>query len=144
MPETSLDQLSEVFNNSRAHAPLGSPPVGDRIAGAGRHFFLCDNYAVTGDLHSLECKLTVSAEGTLESGRTVIAHSDAWSASCVVDADTATVNMDGRHVVIAPKVATIDGTRIPLAEKATSVEVHVQDGSVTLVADGETLATCNR
>ena len=86
-----------------------------------------------------------SCGGTLQNGRCVMAHSDSWYVNCAFDRETATISAPGHLIVVAPTEVNVDGhTRIPIAESTLSVDVHVRRGTVTLVADGKTVAECNR
>ncbi len=85
------------------------------------------------------------ASGTLENGRSVTAHSDAWSLSSSYSGDTAEINTAGRTIVVRPQVILVDGRAVSSIDPATkAVEVRVQGDSITFIADGRTVATCPR
>jgi hypothetical protein len=89
--------------------------------------------------------LSGSAGGTLESGRSVMGYSDAWSVSCQYSKDTATVETGGYEVVVSPGEISVDrNVRIPIDQSIKSVEVKLNRGKLTLVADGDTVAEYRR
>ncbi len=85
-----------------------------------------------------------SAGGTLESGRSVMGHSDAClSYECLKD--TATIETGGYKVVVSAEVISVDGkVRIPINQGVKSVEVQLKRGKITLIADGDAVAEYRR
>lgn len=83
-----------------------------------------------------------SAGGTLQSGRSVMAYTDAiylWSNSTT---DTATIKTAGKTILVKPTALVVDGTTVArIDEDVTDVRVHVKRGEVTFVTDGTQIET---
>ena len=76
--------------------------------------------------------------GTLMTGRTVGANSDAWSCSATYGRDTATITTAGHTIVVAPTQLLVDGGHYgAIDESVKSVIVTVRDGDISFVADGQ-------
>ena len=85
-----------------------------------------------------------SCGGTTQNGRCVMAHSDTWYVDCDFKDDTATITTPGNVVVVSPTVIDVDGqTQIPIVESTATVDVQINHGAITLVADGKILAVCS-
>jgi|GEM_PF-2755447 len=86
-----------------------------------------------------------SAGGTLASGRSVTTHSDAWYLETRFSDDTVTIDTDGYKIVVAPEGLDVDGQRVAVIDAAVkSVVVNVEQGVVTFLADGTSVATYRR
>ena len=86
-----------------------------------------------------------SCGGTMQSGRCVMAHPDAWYVNSSFDRDVATITTPDHLVVVSPTEIDVDGhTRILIEASTQTVDVHIRRGTVTLVADGKTIAECSR
>ena len=75
----------------------------------------------------------------LQSGRTVVANSDSfWGIRATNTADTSTIRVAGKVIVVEPSRVLLDGeilTEIP--EAARTVEVDHADDVLRISADGE-------
>lgn len=86
-----------------------------------------------------------STSGTLANGRSVTAHSDAWSLQTRFSGDTATIETSGYQIVVAPQELKVDGKPVATIDSAVkAVSVKVQDGTVTFLANGKRAATYTR
>ncbi|QDT40911.1 hypothetical protein Pan241w_09700 [Gimesia alba] len=86
-----------------------------------------------------------SASGRLANGRSVQARSDAWSLETRFSGDTAMIDTAGYKIVVAPRELKVDGkpvAKIDVAVKA--VDVNVQGGTVTFMANGKSVGTYRR
>ncbi len=79
-----------------------------------------------------------SAAGSLANGRIVETYSDSLFLSSRFSTDTATIRTAGKTIVVEPTRLIVDGELIANIDKEVSkVEVRVERGVVTFVADGE-------
>ncbi len=86
-----------------------------------------------------------SAGGTLSSGRSITTHSDSVWLSSMFSSDTATIETAGRKIVVQPTSLLVDGVTVANIEKdVADVQVRVQRGVVTFVADGTPVQTSLR
>ena len=86
-----------------------------------------------------------SAGGTLSTGRTVFTHSDSIFLSSTFSSDTATIKTGGKTIVVEPTRLVVDGTAVAsLNKNVSNVQVRVERGAITFVADGKTVQTSLR
>lgn len=86
-----------------------------------------------------------SAGGTLPSGRSVMAHSDSISLSSTLSGDTATIETAGMKILVQPTSLVVDGVIVADIDKdVADVQVHVNRGVVSFVADGRLVETSPR
>ncbi len=86
-----------------------------------------------------------SAGGTLASGRSVMAHSDSISLSSTLSGDTATIETAGIKILVQPTSLVVDGMIVADIDKdVADVQVHVNRGVVSFVADGRPVETSLR
>lgn len=86
-----------------------------------------------------------STSGRLASGRSVTAHSDAWSLQTKFSADIATIDTAGYKIVVAPQELKVDGKPIVTIDPTVNaVSVNVQDGTVTFLVNGKSVGTYTR
>ena len=79
-----------------------------------------------------------STGGTLASGRSVIADSDALALSSVFSADSAMIKTAGHTIDVRPDRLVIDGRVVAsIDRKVAEVKVHVIGGTVGFEADGQ-------
>jgi hypothetical protein len=82
-----------------------------------------------------------SAGGTLESGRSVMTHSDGWCVSCECQQNVATIRTRGHRIIVAPAAVIIDRhVRVPIDDDAQEVVIKVFGDKITLIADGDVVA----
>ncbi|QDV25667.1 hypothetical protein Q31a_39940 [Aureliella helgolandensis] len=82
-----------------------------------------------------------SAGGTLASGRSVITYSDAITLKSAFSADTATIETAGKQIIVSPTALVVDGISVAEIDgKVTDVEVHINSGIVSFIADGRPVA----
>ena len=84
----------------------------------------------------------VTTVQTLPTGRAVVFGTDRFYRSTTYSdtADTATVAIGGRTVVVKPTGIVVDGVpAVPVAEAAKSVEVSEKAGRLLVRADGRTI-----
>lgn len=83
-----------------------------------------------------------SAGGTLSTGRRVMAYSDSIYVSSTFSKDTVTIKTGGKTIVVQPTRLIVDGANVAsLDEKTAAVQVWVNRGTITLVADGQPVLT---
>lgn len=81
-----------------------------------------------------------SAGGTLTSGRSVMTYSDSIYLSSQLRGGTATIKTSGKTIVVGPAEIVIDGKKVAtLSKDAAKIEVHVRKGTVTFLADGQSV-----
>lgn len=86
-----------------------------------------------------------SAGGTLSSGRSVMTHSDSIWLSSTFSFDTATIKTAGKKILVQPTSLIVDGVTVATLDKnVANVQVHVNRGVVTFVADGTPVQTSLR
>lgn len=79
-----------------------------------------------------------SAGCTLASGRVVEVQSDSIYLSMSSARDTATIETARMTIVVAPTSMQIDGRTVAtLSESVADVQVHVEQGGVRLILDGQ-------
>jgi hypothetical protein len=90
--------------------------------------------------------VSFSTSSTLQSGRTVTVQTDGWGAVDSQDSrDTATLNMAGYKIVVAPKELIVDGQRLAAIDSSIkTVAINNQKGEITFMADGELVASLRR
>jgi hypothetical protein len=83
-----------------------------------------------------------SAGAILASGRCVAASGNSWYLSLTTSGETATIQLAGRTIVVAPTSVQVDGRSVAsLPATAKLVTVDVQDGEITLTADEQRIDT---
>lgn len=86
-----------------------------------------------------------SASGRLANGRSVQARSDAWSLQTRFSGDTAMIDTAGYKIVVAPQELKVDGKPVAKIDAAVkAVDVNVQNGTVTFMANGKSVGTYRR
>ncbi len=86
-----------------------------------------------------------SAGGTLSTGRSVMAYSDSLFLSSKLSADTATIKTGGKTIVVKPASILVDGVMVGAIDESTAdVEILARNGTITFIADGQTLSTAWR
>lgn len=86
-----------------------------------------------------------SASGRLANGRSVQARSDAWSLQTRFSGDTAMIDTAGYKIVVAPQELKVNGKPVAKIDAAVkAVDVNVQDGTVTFMANGKSVGTYRR
>ncbi|QDV49030.1 hypothetical protein [Gimesia fumaroli] len=86
-----------------------------------------------------------SASGRLANGRSVQARSDAWSLQTRFSGDTAMIDTAGYKIVVAPQELKVDGKPVAKIDaEVKAVDVNVQGGTVTFLANGKSVGTYRR
>lgn len=107
--------------------------------------FACISLVVVGGLMLLVKFVGSSTGGTLASGRTVTTTADSFSVSSSFTADTATIEASGRKIVVQPTSLVVDGAVVAhIPEQVADVQVSIQSGAVTFLADGKPVRTTVR
>jgi hypothetical protein len=90
--------------------------------------------------------VSCSSTSTLQSGRTVTVQTDGLGGfDCEDSRDTATLNMSGYKIVVAPKELIVDGQRLAAIDAGIkTVAINNQKGEITFTADGELVASLRR
>jgi len=71
--------------------------------------------------------------------------SDSIHLTSAFSRDTATIKTGGHTIVVGPSVLLLDGAKIGTIEESTkSVEVTMEDGTITFIADGKPVPTAMR
>ena len=93
----------------------------------------------------LSARFSCSASGTLDTGRSVEAVSDAWMVSMECQGDMAIARTAGHKFVITPTELKIDGKLYAtIDESVKDVVVKVEGLKIELIADGEVVAERHR
>lgn len=86
-----------------------------------------------------------SASGTLSTGRTVTTYSDSIYLSSTFSPNTATIQTGGHTIVVEPEELIVNGANVgKINPKSAAVEVRVNRGKITFVADGKPVTTTLR
>lgn len=86
-----------------------------------------------------------SSGGRLSSGRTVLTNSDSIYCWSTFSSDAATISTGRQEIVVQPTALIVDGTTVAnIDEDVAYVQVRVNRGVVSFVADGKTVQTSLR
>jgi hypothetical protein len=90
--------------------------------------------------------VSTSSTSMLSTGRTVTATYHGWSGIGVSDnRDSTTINMAGRHIVVAPTSLVVQGRTIATIDaKAKSIDIDGDRHAIRFTADGKLVATIQR
>lgn len=86
-----------------------------------------------------------STSGTLASGRSVTVNADEWYLETMYSGDTAQIKTPKFLIMVAPEQVTVNAKPIATIESAVkAVDVNVQNGTVTILANGKSVGTYTR
>tara|TARA_R110002095_G_scaffold215691_3_gene210621 strand:+ start:21599 stop:21973 length:375 start_codon:yes stop_codon:yes gene_type:complete len=86
-----------------------------------------------------------STSGTLASGRSVTVSTDEWYLETMYSGDSAQIKTPKFIIMVAPEQVTVNGKPIATIESAVkAVDVNVQIGTVTILANGKPAGTYTR